>query len=263
MRTPDPKSRPRNLSLRRREIRDIFLQLGRIQYRKSIKTTLLPVLLIVLVLGVTKMQGQEVFIPDPGLNSAVRDAVEKPTGPLTVQDMLGMVKLNANQRGVRSLEGLEAASNLVWLSLSENSLAHFITPNTLTNLNYLDLSHNLFENFPEIGNLMSLEALYLVANQLTNGALPLGLTRLGTLDLNNNQLRSFILPTDTTNLQSINLDINYLTNCTLPVGLNKLQELNISFNYDLTSLRLPSGLTNLQIVHLNSDYHLTDRKSVV
>src|ERR1051326_3239965 len=90
MRTPDPKSRPRNLSLRRREIRDIFLQLGRIQYRKSIKTTLLPVLLIVLVLGVTKMQGQEVFIPDPGLNSAVRDAVEKPTGPLTVQDMLGI-----------------------------------------------------------------------------------------------------------------------------------------------------------------------------
>ena len=32
--------------------------------------------------------GQEVSIPDSGLDAAIRDALRKPTGPLTQQDML-------------------------------------------------------------------------------------------------------------------------------------------------------------------------------
>src|SRR5262249_23950953 len=37
----------------------------------------------------------EVSIPDPGLNAAVREALQKPSGPLTEQDLLGLEVLNA------------------------------------------------------------------------------------------------------------------------------------------------------------------------
>jgi len=39
-------------------------------------------------------QAQEVSIPDLGLNAAIRDALQKPTGPLTEQDMLSLTNLD-------------------------------------------------------------------------------------------------------------------------------------------------------------------------
>lgn len=51
---------------------------------------------------------QEVSIPDPGLNAAIRDALQKPFDPLTEQDLLRLTNLNASRRNVRSIEGLEA-----------------------------------------------------------------------------------------------------------------------------------------------------------
>jgi hypothetical protein len=36
---------------------------------------------------------QEIAIPDPELNAAIRAALHKPTGPLTQQDMLSLTNL--------------------------------------------------------------------------------------------------------------------------------------------------------------------------
>ena len=49
-----------------------------------------PLVLTLLVLAsfVTITLGQEVQIPDPGLNAAIREALEQPGGPLTDQDLL-------------------------------------------------------------------------------------------------------------------------------------------------------------------------------
>jgi hypothetical protein len=38
----------------------------------------------------TSTLAQDVSIPDPGLNAAVREALQKPGGPLTQQDMLSL-----------------------------------------------------------------------------------------------------------------------------------------------------------------------------
>jgi len=51
---------------------------------------------------------QEVSIPDPGLTAAIRDALNKPSGPLTEQDLLGLTNLDARHRNIGSLQGLEA-----------------------------------------------------------------------------------------------------------------------------------------------------------
>ena|SRR5437867_2373988 len=85
---------------------------------------------------------QEVSIPDPGLNVAVREALQKPSGPLTTQDMLDLTNLNAQSRSISTVEGIESARNLVHLdlnsnSLNSNSLANFAVPGTLTNLQSL------------------------------------------------------------------------------------------------------------------------------
>ena len=45
---------------------------------------------------------EEVSIPDPGLNAAIREALEKPNGPLTEQDLLSLTNLNASNRNVKA-----------------------------------------------------------------------------------------------------------------------------------------------------------------
>jgi len=82
-------------------------------------------------------QAQEVSIPDPGLNAAIRDALQKPAGPLTEQDLLGLANLYASRRGVRSLEGLEAAHNLTTLELEGSNLTSLTLPAGLTSLTTL------------------------------------------------------------------------------------------------------------------------------
>src|SRR2546428_555134 len=105
-----------------------------------------------------------VTIPDPGLDAAIREALQKPSGPLTEQDLLSLTVLNATNRNVSSIEGLEAARNLVSLNLQVNQLTNFSLPNTLTNLTVLDLSVNTLKNCSFPGGLMKLETLILQSN---------------------------------------------------------------------------------------------------
>ena len=85
-----------------------------------------PLVLSLLVLAsfVTTTLAQEVQIPDPGLNAAIREALQIPNGPLTEQDLLRLINLDAFSRDISSVEGLEAARNLERLFLDSNRLTH-------------------------------------------------------------------------------------------------------------------------------------------
>ncbi len=209
---------------------------------------------------------QEVSIPDPGLNAAIREVLQKPTGPLTGQDLLSLTNLNARDRNVRSIDGLDAARNLVSLDLQINRLSNLSFPGGLTKLERLDLSVNPLTNCFFPSGLTNLTSLILESAGLTNLTLPADLTRLNNLDLEGNQLTSFnqlsnltglialdlgfnsftsfSLPGGLTNLSTFYFAGNPLTNVTLPPGLAGMTELNLSQNL-LTSFDLPAGMTNL------------------
>ena len=59
-------------------------------------------ILTVLVLAgfITSARAQEVSIPDPGLNAAIREALQKPNGPLTEQDLLSLINLDGRNRNI-------------------------------------------------------------------------------------------------------------------------------------------------------------------
>ena len=76
---------------------------------------ILPIFAAVILTGVVlPTHAQEISIPDPGLKAAIREALQKPGGPLTEQDLLTLTNLNASRRNVGSIAGLETARNLVW-----------------------------------------------------------------------------------------------------------------------------------------------------
>src|SRR5262245_49767055 len=119
-----------------------------INFMKSTARTLRPFSLALFILTGCLVSGvaQEVALPDPGVNAAVRDALQKPIGPLTEQDLLGLTGLSACCRDVSNLQGLQAARNLRFLDLNSNSLTNLTLPNTWTNLEVLNLFFNRITN---------------------------------------------------------------------------------------------------------------------
>lgn len=209
---------------------------------------------------------QQISIPDPGLNAAIRQALQKPTAPLTEADLLGLTFLSAGGRSISNVTGLEFARNLGILDLDNNSITNFPIAAALTNLTILDLFENRLTGFvlsnapPRLNildlafnslaqcslpaGLTNLDTLFLEANALTNLTLLPGLTKLTQLDLSDNRLASLAIPADATNLATLLCFANQLTNLTLPPGLTRLASLDLDINR-LANLDLPSGLTGL------------------
>ncbi len=170
------------------------------------KRTVLHLSLALVCTGLVIAAGaQEVSFPDPGLNAAVRDALQKPSGPLTEQDLLSLTNLDASRRNVRSTDGLEAARNLVSLNLEINRLTDFSLPRGMTKLVFLDVSINPLVSFSLPDGLTNLATLMIESAGLTNLDLPAGLTGLARLDLDGNQFASFSQLSNLTGLTVVDL----------------------------------------------------------
>jgi len=202
---------------------------------------------LVLFSPVIMAHAQEIVIPDPSLNTVVRETLQKPIGPLTQEDLLNLTNLTAISRNINNLQGLGTALNLRTLILNDNQLTNGFFSNdlaNLTNLAILDLSENPFTELVLPGGLTNLTKIRIENGHLTQITLPAGLTKLTELRLGFNQLTSLTLSDDMTNLSVLSLFNNLLTNLALPLNPKNLTELILDGNR-FTKLSLPAGLTAL------------------
>ena len=71
------------------------------------------------------VSAQLVDIPDPNLEKAIREKLVLPDEiPITQQEMLQLTGLDAKNRQIKNLIGLEYAPNLIWLDLSGNNITN-------------------------------------------------------------------------------------------------------------------------------------------
>ena len=85
--------------------------------------------------------GQVVFA-DENLEAAVREELEKPEEPLTKGVIRELTKLDASERKVKYLSGLDSAVNLTELDLKDNQISDVSPLASLTNLTTLSLHGN-------------------------------------------------------------------------------------------------------------------------
>src|SRR4029078_3803394 len=90
---------------------------------------------------------QEISISDPGLDAAIREALQKPNGSVDESDLVSLTSLSAGGRSITNVQGLEAARNVGILDLDANSITNFPIAGTLTNLTILDLFQNHLTRF--------------------------------------------------------------------------------------------------------------------
>ena len=164
-------------------------------YGKSLWLSLL-LLSVMGTLGYDVMvsaEDEEDWMPDPALREAVRERMGIPAGrPLTqayVQEHL--TNLEARNKGIVDLTGLELATDLRTLGLGRNNI-HDLSPlSGLTGLVYLNLGSNQISDITPLSGLTRLEVLGLSDNQLEDLSPLEGLANLKDLNLNGNPIMQF------------------------------------------------------------------------
>lgn len=121
-------------------------------------------LLVLPLAGCPLCPGVPVYIPDPALEFAVRQALNAPLACLTKDRLRGLTELQAAGRGITRLDGLENCPNLTVLNVSGNAIKSITPITTLFNLTNLDLSNNEIANIQAISGLFFLDVLNLAGN---------------------------------------------------------------------------------------------------
>ena len=102
-----------------------------------------------------------VFFPDAGLDEAVREALDKSFGFITASELAMLPSLEATDRQISNLEGLQFCTALTDLNLSNNAIQSIGQLTNLSNLVTLDLENNLLRNIEPIAGLLELQSLNL------------------------------------------------------------------------------------------------------
>ncbi len=226
-----------------------------------------------------------VSIPDANLRAVIEDKLGKTRGaPITLAEMATLTLLEAPNKNISDLTGLEFATsltgldlgfesvnntivqsnsisdisplsgltNLTWLDLYGNSISDISPLSGLTNLTWLELSSNSISDLTPLSGLTSLTQLYLRFNSISDISPLSGLTNLTLLWLRQNSISDISSLSGLTNLTSLFLNSNSISDISSLSGLTNLTWLVLNDNSisDISSL---SDLTNLTGLFLDSN----------
>jgi PKD repeat protein len=198
----------------------------------------------------------EVNFSDTNLETAIREAIAKPGGPIYSTDLLGLTELWASGREITDLTGLEYCTDLTELYLDRNQISDITPLSALTSLEYLILPYNQISDLTPLSNLTSLTQLFLSTNQISNISPLTNLTSLVRLELESNQISDVAPLSSLTNLEYLRLNYNQISDIAPLSSLTNLTSLVANGN-QISDIMPISNLTNLTGLIL-SDNQLVD-----
>jgi Leucine-rich repeat (LRR) protein len=190
-----------------------------------------------------------VNFPDPGLQQAIREAIGKPTGDIYQSDLAGLTTLEAIQRGITDLTGIEWCTNLTELDLQGNRLADISKLSDLTNLTWLALGGNDIGNVSSLSNLDNLTLLSICGGKVSDVSPLSSLINLSTLGLDYNNVSNFSPITSLPNLEHLYLGGNHITDISSIGTLGNLTWLHLQDN-SISDISILSSLTNLEQLYI-------------
>lgn len=203
------------------------------------------------------------LFPDKNLEAAVREQVfdkRESTEPLTAEDVRNISIVHADQRDIRSLQGLEACISVAEIRLARNKIADLsplaelarlqsldvsrnrvedISPLAkLPRLQYLNAEHNRIADLQPLAKLETLNSLYLADNRIEDLAPLAGLKKLWSLNVDDNRVEDLKPLAKLTWLTSIGLRRNRISDLAPLAGLRPTHFLFLEGNHitDLSPL---------------------------
>jgi Leucine-rich repeat (LRR) protein len=193
---------------------------------------------LVLLAGMVGCNGggveqEAVTFTDLNLEAAVREAIAIPEGSIYSSDLDSLISLEANEKNIADLTGLECCTSLTVLDLGDNQISDISPLGNLTSLMGLYLEYNQIGDISPLANLTNLENLHLWDNQISDISPLANLTNLEYLYLWNNQISDISPLADLTSLMALDLDYNQISDISPLVdneGLSEGDEVNLTGN---------------------------------
>ena len=201
------------------------------------------------------------WIPDANLRAVVREVLGMAEGEDFTQEDMFIEVLNAEDREITDISGLEYATELTELNLNYNTIEDITPLAALTQLNTLTLKgtstttllrrDERFEDMSIFEALTLLTTLDLGTNQIDDITPLEYLTELAALDLRENAIEDITSLSNLTNLTTLYLQENGIDDLTALEDLTQLTSLDVSLNSvsDLQPLSGLAALTQLYLVN--------------
>lgn len=239
---------------------------------KTTRFFLFKLLFVTILVWLPQSMAQNVNIPDANLRAVIAETLDKqPNVPLTRADMARLQRLEAHNRDIEDLTGLEFATNLQEIRANNNLIADVspiaglsrldviefrenvisdLSPlSGLINLRWLIVNGNLISDVSPVADLRLLEGLEISGNAISDFSALAGLPKLRHIWFSNNPIADF---TDFAALPSLRTLRTWGTSVINLEGVRafpKLQRLDICGGEisDLTPLEGLTHLTELEL----------------
>ena len=210
--------------------------------------------------------GTVVHIPDQNLRAAIAEALGKnPNAKNTVEEMEGLGKLYARDKGIRDLTGLQFATNLSQLYFDDNQISDLSPIAGLINLRSLSFSTYSsavkVSDLSPIAGLINLENLHFQANNVSDLSPIAGLINLEILNFTDCNASDLSPLAGLIKLKRIYAWSNPVSGLSPLAGLTKLEVLHIA-DGDISDLTPLVSLTGLKSLHLD-DSGISDLSPLV
>ena len=225
-----------------------------------------------------RLPGAFVHIPDTNLRAAIAEALGKsPSAPITAEEMERLKRLEARNRGIQDLTGLQFAINLDDLVLDTNQISDLsplasltnlrrlgfrdnpvpdISPvRNLTNLTHLAFPRTLVSDLSPLARLINLEDLWFNAEGAKISDLsPLaGLINLKLIHAGGHSISDLSPLAGLTKLEHLYLPGSHISDLTPLAGLTRLKELYLHHQDVISDISPLAGLTGLERLNLEDN----------
>lgn len=188
-------------------------------------------------------------IPDSNFEWAVREALNKPTGPLFASELATLDSLDARTRMIRDISGAEYMRNLESAVFWENEIGDLSPLSALSELKGLYLGLNYVNDLSPLASLSNLVELDFNHNHVQDISVIANFPRLRLLTGKFADIVDLSAFNSLDSIEVIDLERNQITDISPLSGCTMLRDLLLRDNFvaDLTPLTNLTGLTVLDL----------------
>ena len=169
----------------------------------------------------------QINIPDANLRAVIAETLDKqPNVPLTRADMARLQGLNAHNRDIGDLTGLEFATNLQEIRANNNLITDLSPLAGLSRLSVIEFRDNVIRDLSPLAGLINLRWLIVNGNLISDVSPLAGLVLLEGLEISHNAIADFSPLAGLTKLERIWFSENPIADLSDLAGLTSLRSLH-------------------------------------
>ncbi|MEK3750862.1 leucine-rich repeat domain-containing protein [Paenibacillus sp. FSL E2-8871] len=198
------------------------------------------------------VEASEIRVEDPNLEQEIRRDINKASGPITQEDMEKLTFLVAQDKKIKSLKGLEYATNMTSLSLKFNEIQDIQPLSQLTKLENLYLDDNRIIDIKPIASLIQLDTLYIDKNLISDLTPLQHLSQLTSLAINENKISSIDALKNLKKLNYLGISDNKVENLDAISEMDSLTSI-VFYNNPVKVISPLVGLQNLESLNMSNN----------